>query len=197
MAVIVRLHQTPGVVEVRSVSLIGLGLSPPFKALAAALAFCWAVVILWGGTLLARRAERPRLFGGLVVAGAAGLLLLVAPHIVRHEVIGWSSGALDGLLSQELVAKVGHFLIFATIAGLLRLSTPRGAVSIQLGILVLAGGIGEVLQFLSVGRTPSLRDWAINLAGAATGFAAAWLFGRLALHWRMANDTPYHAERGP
>ncbi len=189
MAVIIRLHDTPGVIEVRSVSLQGLGLSAPFKLLAAMLSLCWAAVILWGGVLLARRAERPRLFGGLVGAGVIGLVLLVAPHIVRDEVVDWSSRALDGLLSRELVAKLGHFLIFATIASLLRLSTPRGTPSVQLGILILAGGIGEVLQFLSLGRTPSPRDWGINVAGAVTGFAATWLLSRLASGRRQPDSA--------
>ncbi len=178
--VIIRLHRTPGVVEVRRVSLVGLGLSPPFKVLAAVMSLCWTAVILWGGVLLARRADSRPLFGGLAVAGVIGLVLFVAPHVVRDLVIGWSAQALDGLLPRELVAKLGHFLIFAVVASLLRLSTPRSPPALQLGILVLASGIGEVLQFLSVGRTPSLHDWAINVAGSGTGFAITWLLCRLA-----------------
>ena len=163
--VIVRLHQAPGSVELRRISLVGLGLAPAFKRLAAVLALCWAAVILWEGALLARQADSRPLFGGLAVAGVIGLVLLVAPHIVREQVIGWSARALNGLLPKELVAKLGHFLIFAIVAGLLRLSSPRSPPALQLGILLLAASIGEVLQFLSVGRTPSLRDLAVNVAG--------------------------------
>ena len=81
------------------------------------------------------------------------------------------------LVGLDLLADLGHFVIFAVAGFLLRLSRRREPWWIQAAFLVALAGLSELLQFLAELRSPSLDDWLTNAAGAFTGWlpAMGWL----------------------
>ncbi|MBX6362932.1 MAG: VanZ family protein [Gemmatimonadetes bacterium] len=70
--------------------------------------------------------------------------------------------------------KLGHFLMFAGLGGLLawgwRRLGGRPGWALLLGAALLVGGVDEWHQRTVAGRTSDVRDWAADAAGAVAGF---------------------------
>jgi VanZ family protein len=105
----------------------------------------------------------------LALAWMGGIYFLSAQSNLPLPVEGWWSG----LLSWS-----AHFTEYAVLAGLLWLalrSSPklaRHATAIAFGLAALYALSDEVHQSFVPGRTPDVRDWLVDLAGAAL---AVWL----------------------
>ena len=126
-----------------------------------------ALLFIWGNSLL------PAKQSGALSGWLHDLLTSFLP-----EGSGASGG--DGLLR-----KIAHFTEFALLGGVLcRLFRIKGesfpvAGALSIGCGFFAACVDELLQHLSPGRSPSLRDVCIDLAGVLTGallyLAAAYI----------------------
>lgn len=169
--VVARLQKAPGLFEIRGLTLQPMGEWLGHTLLLWGTAAAWALLLLWGAGLVQARLQPSSVAVlGLVVLGTVVLLLI--PHEWRQRVLIEGASLAGWRVGTEMVAKLGHFAIFAALAFLARLLAPRTAAGLQLALLVLLAGIGEVLQYLAADRSPGLKDWAINSGGVLTGFVA-------------------------
>ena len=171
---VVRLHRASGQLQLRSLHVQALGEPAAYRITRQALVVAWIGWLIWGG-LLVRSQVPPWILLALTVGGMLAGALFMAPHEVRQVLIGSTAELIGWHGRTGWLAKLGHFLIFATMSGVSRLALARVPWMVLLILLVLLAGVGEMVQFLAVDRSPSLRDWAINNAGVFTGFAAASL----------------------
>ena len=101
-----------------------------------------------------------------------GIYFLSAQSNLPLPVEGWWSG---------LLSWIAHFTEYAVLASLLWLalrSSPRlarHATAIAFALAALYALSDEVHQSFVPGRTPDVRDWLVDLAGAAL---AIWLLSR-------------------
>lgn len=115
------------------------------------------LLFIWGNSLL------PASVSGALSGWLHDLLTAILPE-------GSGSSGGDGLLR-----KIAHFTEFALLGGVLcRLFRIKGervlaAGALSLGCGFFAACVDELLQHLSPGRSPSLRDVCIDLAGVLTG----------------------------
>jgi hypothetical protein len=108
----------------------------------------------------------------LALAWMGGIYFLSAQSNLPLPVEGWWSGALSW---------IAHFTEYAILASLLWLalrSSPRfarHATALAFGLAALYALSDELHQSFVPGRTPDVRDWLVDLAGAAL---AIWLLSR-------------------
>ena len=108
----------------------------------------------------------------LALAWMGGIYVLSAQSNLVLPVEGWWSG---------LLSWIAHFTEYAVLASLLWLalrSSPRlarHATAIAFTLAALYALSDEVHQSFVPGRTPDVRDWLVDLAGAAL---AVWLLSR-------------------
>ena len=122
---------------------------------------------------------------GLVMPGSAKLALISALNAVvpfTFDAITQAMGRpitqihyLTEWLSAE---RVGHFVLFGLLAVLLRLSLPSAGRQQFLLLLLLICLGTEVLQFFAPGRSPTLADAAVDLAGMMLALALMKAFYR-------------------
>ncbi|MDW8370990.1 MAG: VanZ family protein [Geminicoccaceae bacterium] len=175
--VVVRLQGTAGRLELRRLEARPLLVHPWLLPVRVLLALGWFAALAWGARLLWRVAERR--LGATVALAASALALasILAPP--------WMFEALPGLLARPLerassLPFLPHAILAATVAYLAgrAVGTTRPARGVPLVLLLAVSG--EVLQMLTVGRTPSLDDAVANAAGGIAGLWLAWLLPRLA-----------------
>lgn len=76
--------------------------------------------------------------------------------------------------------KLKHAAAFAALAGLARLGWPGVRLWLLALVLLLHGGLIEIVQAMPVlGRDMSLADLAADAIGIALGFAAVWSWKRM------------------
>ena len=104
-------------------------------------------------------------------------------HEARRA-LGWPFGLVF------TVKKLGHFVLFGMLAWVAVSSIARRSLAgaaTELATtgtaLLLFAAAAEVIQFLTVSRTPSVVDWAIDAAGIVAG-------GGLALMWSCVTAPP-------
>ena len=108
----------------------------------------------------------------LALAWMGGIYFLSAQSNLPLPVEGWWSG---------LLSWIAHFTEYAVLASLLCLalrSSPRfvrHATAIAFASVALYALFDEVHQAFVPGRMPDVRDWLLDLAGAAL---AVWLLSR-------------------
>lgn len=186
---VVRLQGTAGRLELRRLEARPLVLDPWLLPVRIALALGWLATLAWGAALLWRVAEW-RLGASLALAASVlALASILAPP--------WLFEALPGLLARPLerassLPFLPHAVLAATVAFLagraVGITRPTRAVP---PVLLLAGS-GEVLQMLTVGRTPALDDAVANAVGGIAGLWLAWLVPKLA--WPPAGGAEKRVE---
>lgn len=134
---------------------------------------------------------------------AAYLMLVVYASLYPFAGWRWPAGqSLAALVALPWPPWRNHFDEWSNLLGYLPLGTllfasvvRRGGSTAAAGLLallvptVLSYAL-ELLQNFLPGRHPSLRDWALNAAGAATGAAIAWLAHQLGLfdRWQRVRE---------
>ena len=99
------------------------------------------------------------------------------------------------------MADLGHIVIFSVLGFFLRLGRRADPWPAQILLLVVLGGMAEILQYLAVMRSSSLGDWAANVAGSLLGWlpAMAWLAwrqeGQFATQRRSSTTVPPQAAK--
>lgn len=175
--VVVRLQGTAGRLELRRLEARPLVVHPWLLPVRILLALGWLAALAWSARLLWRVAERRLAATVALTASALALASILAPP--------WMFEALPGLLARPLdrassLPFLPHAILAATVAYLAgRAVGPRRPARAVPLVLLLAAS-GEVLQMLTVGRTPSLDDAVANAAGGIAGLWLAWLVPRLA-----------------
>lgn len=177
----IRLRHATGQLTVGGLELRALVERPLFHWLTLALQATWAVVLAAGCWLFWRGVDHRPSALTLAAAGAAGFLLLMMPEGLREATISRVIDLLPRRLAHDdIAASLGHFLIFAALGFLLRLSRRAEAWWLQIALLVALAGLSELLQFMAELRSPTLDDWLTDTLGALTGWlpAMAWLWWR-------------------
>lgn len=185
-----RLRLATGTLVVGNLRLTALAEPPWFEPASGALAIAWALLatawLVMALRGVAGRGNKVAL-AALSVGGAALLLL---PHDARDRLLDWGSeGLLGDLVERETFGQAGHFALFLALGWLVRRLRPRDPPALQLFVLGLAGGAGELVQLLADGRAPTLDDWSMNASGAALGLAAAALVATLSARRAAADAT--------
>lgn len=93
-----------------------------------------------------------------------------AAMMLAHE---WRAGR---------IANAGHVAGFLLLAACLVLSRPRGGLRVIGPTLLVIAATTELLQGLTVSRTPRLSDIGLDLAGAAVGLGLGLALGRRRRH---------------
>lgn len=174
----IRLPYVTGAVTVQQLRLIGYRTRIVYDAASTAVMAGWVVVLLTGAFLFWRGTTDRRLARALLLLVPVGIFLIVMPEELRGAGTDWIADMIGvSEISPEVVAKTGHFILFVAVGLLTRLSRPRDPSWLQLLGLVLAGGAGELLQFMTASRHPALFDWMVNTGGGTLGWclASLWL----------------------
>jgi hypothetical protein len=111
----------------------------------------------------------------LLLTAALVLTALLLPGAGLHLVstrVPWLGSGVSWLESVSPGLDLDHLLAFALLACSARLGLPRVPAWQVLAALALFAGITEVAQFWVPGRTASLADAGLDLAGALLGYTA-------------------------
>ena len=177
----IRLRHATGELQVSGLELQALEERPVFRWVTWALRAAWAATLAAGCWLFWRGTDHRASALTLAAAAAAGFVLLMMPEGVREGTIAQVIGLLPKRLAHDdIAASAGHFLIFAALGCLLRLSRRQEPWWHQILLLIGLAGLSELLQFLAELRSPTLDDWLTDTVGGVLGWlpAMAWLWWR-------------------
>lgn len=177
----IRLRHATGALTVSGLELQALDERPMFRWVTGALQVAWAVVLVAGCWLFWRGTDHRASALTLAAAAAAGFVLLMMPEGIRDGTIARVIDLLPKRLAHDdIAASAGHFLIFAAVGFLLRLSRRQEPWWRQILLLIALAGLSELLQFLAELRSPTLDDWLTDAVGGVLGWlpAMAWLWWR-------------------
>jgi hypothetical protein len=187
----IRLRHATGELQVSGLELRALAERPMFRSVTRALQAAWAATLAVGCWLFWRGTDHRASALTLAAAGAAGFVLLMMPEGVREGSIARVIDLLPRRLAHDdIAASAGHFLIFAAVGCLLRLSRRREPWSHQILLLIGLAGLSELLQFLAELRSPTLDDWLTDAVGGVLG----WLPAMAWLRWRQ--EGQFATQRG-
>lgn len=175
-----RLRLATGTLVVADLRVGALVEPPWFGTASRVLGVAWALLFAAWLALALRGVAGRGNKAALAALSAGGAALLLLPHGARDRLLDYPGEILLGdLVERESVGQAGHFVLFLALGWLARRLRPRDPVALQLLVLGLAGGAGELAQLLADGRRPTLADWAINASGAALGVATVGLAAAL------------------
>ncbi len=187
-----QLAWTSGEMHVRGLSLVPVAIAPFAAPVERSLMAAWAVALIAVGWRLWRAFPdwRERLTLAVPVGLALGGILM--PQEIKQPIVNALLGPGDpmsgrspegpgGIFAPVPVEAYAHYLMFALMALLLRRLRPAESGLAHATGFALLAAVSEVLQFFSVGRTPRIVDWLIDMGGVATGFLIAALIRR----WRF------------
>jgi len=114
--------------------------------------------------------------GAILIPGNLKIQLLAQlKHWVQVSTQFWaqdiSSETVQGVavLPWFDITKLGHFLLFASLAWLLVRAWPERDWRVVLLDLLLLAAASELLQLFAVGRSPLFSDWLIDAGGIVLG----------------------------
>lgn len=193
----IRLRQATGELTVSNLELRALEERPLFRWISLGLQAAWALMLAVGCWLFWRGVDHRPSALVLAAAGAAGFVLLMMPEGSREGTIALLIDLLPKRLAHDdIAASAGHFLIFAVIGCLLRLSRRNEPWWHQIALLVGLAALSEILQFMAELRSPTLDDWLTDTVGGVLGWvpAMAWLWwrqeGQFATQCGSSNTLP-------
>ncbi len=200
LAIGAQLTGATGTLGIRNLTVRPVTEQAVFPYLANGLLILWGITGVAIGFILLRRMQSR--WSRFAVAGVAAVAVGVtmAPGKTRRflvdYVIGIPMDAVPKAMAISLnesfrqipvpMDKLGHVLLFAALAALVRLSRRGDRIDLQATALLLFAATTEVLQFYAIDRSPAVSDWLLDAAGIAIGLAAAWSLQKL----RLATPQP-------
>lgn len=171
------LTNATGRMTVGKLDLVVVEERPIFRSVAACLIGAWSLLALYAAIAVFRSLQSRRLrlwLGTLLSVFVVGLLI---PAAVRQQIVD----VLAVLLGVDLTNRdaIGHGVMFAILACLMRIGRPRDPFLLHLAAWLLIGVASEVLQLFTLGREPSLGDLSMDGIGILLGLALAEILPRL------------------
>jgi len=183
----IQLSNATGILHVKDLQLILVKERTAFKLLAYMLLTAWVIALAWIGHLF--------LIGVKFTAGNAAIAVVcmaiaagaLMSGFIKQEVyeLVWNFlisiyqaifGG-DENLNWELLknlpvdfGKFGHFALFFILGLVIRLVRQEDKILSQFLILLLFGAVIEVLQYFSIDRHPSLRDFTFDVGGIVLAY---------------------------
>lgn len=169
----IELAYATGQFQVGDITINRLEELPSFRLMATLLVAGWSLLGAWVGwqvlhSMPGRRHRTLLLLAlGVMVAG------LFMPGTLRHELLNrLSDGVGLGFISP---GALGHLVVFAVLALLVRAGRPHDPLLLHFSCWVLVAAVTEILQLFTVDRDTAAADWLADVAGAAIGLGLAEL----------------------
>ena len=186
----VELLATTGTVKIRKMSLMTLEEGKWFRLYANLLLAIWLIAIVWiGSTLLhffnsqtiglsfvffcsfiaiciAIPASTKNLFLGMIW----NLISEYLPFLIRSLPEYFSQSEHQAPIYPFPLPKFGHFVLFAILGMFFHPKETPSPLLKSLFPMMLFAASSEVLQYFTLGRSPLLMDWLIDVTGMILGF---------------------------
>ena len=187
--------ETTGTVSVRKLTLAPTTENSWFSIAANSMLILWGAAFLWLGKDF-RQLFRSKTIQGsfLIVSGFIAIGCMI-PGKTRDLILDHAQetiGNFEMFLAESFIwpyvplefqtylsispDKVGHFVLFATLAFLFRIGRPQDHFASQCINLMLFAACTEALQFFISDRQPGVIDWSIDVGGLFLGFLFAEIF---------------------
>jgi len=195
--------ETTGTVSARKLKLVPASENSWFPIAANSLLFLWGVVFLWLGKNLRQLFSSKIIQGSFLIVSGFIVIGCMIPGKVRDLILDQAQEKIENIkmvLTESFIwsyvplefqadlsitpDKVGHFVLFATLAFLFRTGRPQDRFASQCFNLMLFAASTEVLQFFISDRQPGVIDWSIDVGGLFLGFFFAEILRR-----RQKNDN--------
>ncbi|MGI9452014.1 MAG: hypothetical protein ACR2QH_15445 [Geminicoccaceae bacterium] len=166
------MNNATGEMTISDLELYPVEEQPGFRRVAIALMIAWAILGLFAASAIFNsiRSSHVRLaLGGMIGIFALGLFM---PAPVRDALITMlhiPSGG-EGGIEPDMI---GHGVVFAIMAFLVRLGRPDDPIWLHLGSWTLIAIASETLQLFTFDREPSLVDFLVDGIGFALGLTLA------------------------
>jgi hypothetical protein len=166
------MNNATGEMTISDLELYPVEEQPGFRRVAIALMIAWAILGLFAASAIFKsiRASHVRLaLGGMTGIFALGLFM---PAPVRDALITTlhiPSGG-EGGIEPDMI---GHGVVFAIMAFLVRIGRPDDPIWLHLGCWTLIAIASETLQLFTFDREPSLVDFLVDGIGFALGLTLA------------------------
>lgn len=146
--------------------------TPIFRHVSMALMVAWAVLVVFVAFKLFKSVTSiiARLALGVIFALFVVGLFIPAPlRNALIEALPFPSAGGTGIEPDM----VGHGIVFAIMAFLVRVGQPGSSFQFHFGCWVLIAIVSEVLQLFTVDREPSALDFAVDVVGIVLGLTLA------------------------
>jgi hypothetical protein len=167
----IELPYATGVLQVAGLRLEQVDERPSFRLAATLVVAGWCLLVAWTTIGAINSIRRPKVRLLLLLTLAVPLALILIPAGIRRVLVdGTLTGfGLDGLAPDTL----GHLLILASLAFLMRCGRPGDPVLLHLAGWFLAGVSFELLQIFTADRQPDLAEWLADASGIVIGIVMA------------------------
>ncbi len=171
----IELKNATGRLSVADIQLTPVQRTTLFLLAVGALLHGWAALTLYVGVKTFAGIESVRIKIALGVACVLAVIALMLPGDI-HDFSTASIAARFGIDGVD-VDLVGHGVMFALLAFLVRLGRPSDPLWLHAGTWVLIAIASEVLQLFTVGRDPSFEDLMLDAIGILAGLTLAQMVG--------------------
>lgn len=167
----IELAYATGMLQVAGLRLEQVDERPSFRLAATLVVAGWSLLIAWTTIGAIHSIRRPKVRQFMLLTLVLPFALLLLPAGMRQALIdGALAGfGLDGMAPDTL----GHLLIFASLAFLMRCGRPGDPVLLHLAGWLLAVVSFELLQIFTADREPGLAAWFADASGIVIGIVMA------------------------
>lgn len=148
-----------------------------FLAAVGALLLCWTGLVLYVGIRTFSGIESGRIKLWLGIISAIAVVALMLPGNI-HDFSTAQIAAKFGITDVDVDA-VGHGVVFALLAFLVRLGRTAEPIWLHAGAWALIAIGSEVLQLFTFERDPSIHDLLVDCVGIIVGLTLAEMFCRM------------------
>ncbi len=172
------MNNATGQMTISDLKLYPVEEKPDFRRIAIFLMVAWAILCLFAAIAVFKSipSSKVRLaLGGMLGIFAFGLFM---PAPVRDALIAAlhiPSGGEEGIEPDM----IGHGIVFAIMAFLVRIGRPEDPIWLHLGCWTLIAIASETLQLFTFDRQPSLIDFLVDGVGVLLGLTLAVYLPRL------------------
>ena len=166
------LNDATGRMTVSDLQLYPVEETPTFRWVSMVLIAAWAALALLVALKLIKSMTSVRAqlaLGAMLAIFVVGLFM---PAPMRNALVDVLSFPMVNEMGIE-PDMVGHAIVFAIMAFLVRLGLPSATVSFHFGGWVLIAIVSEVLQLFTVDREPSVLDFSVDVLGIVLGLTLA------------------------
>lgn len=172
------MNNATGRMTISDLKLYPVEEQPGFRQLALGLMAAWTILLLFAATAVFKSIPSTRVrlaLGGMLGIFAVGLFI---PAPIRDALIDGlriPSGGEDGIEPDM----IGHGIVFAIMAFLVRMGRPNDPIWLHLGCWILIAIASETLQLFTFDRQPSISDFVVDGIGFVLGLTLAVFLPRL------------------
>lgn len=151
---------------------------PGFRQIATGLMAAWAVLLFFAAIAIFKNIPSTKVrlaLGAMVGIFAVGLFMPAPLRDALIDGLNIPSGG-EGGIEPDLI---GHGIVFAIMAFLVRVGRPTDPIGLHLGCWALIAVASETLQLFTFDREPSIADFLVDGIGVVLGLTLAVFLPRL------------------